>query len=901
MSLKLFERMVMKKIKTVIYSSAALAGVIIASAVASPAYSNSFTDTIKSFFKVDEEKAPEKIEVKKSPKPTPVSTEQKSESPRPVEVEAVSQSSLYAEEQIVQKLVEEPNNVNYHFELGQLKLLKGDVDGAKSTFTQLSMMSGGSKLGLIGLVLIDLFLGETNQAYQKISQSGMSSDPEVLVLSSWCMFLGGTANAAEGILNNASKVTDSRVALGILATFYAVSGNYDLAQTTLVNISKMGFLPLHALLAKYLIASKFGQNEDAVADTFSEFRNKFQLTEPVSRMILGYGLMLELNYPAAFKQYQEVEEGDNLVLRASAKRISSRINNIADALLVQYHRSLMTLALKQKSREQVKRLLNVSPRAVLVLLAKIEDNPQPILSQGTLDEFVLVNFGANWYREKLLSLMKDNSYVEEILNTVLAKKEIDFSIWKPWNYFHRIALQENKKYTDEELDQLINEIANLFPTPFRAYAKLELYLVLFSNGLILRGDVDKVQEYYGSFESFENFLFSKITREQLEQFPDYSKVVIDARIKKKLPQIVRGVKAAREFKAFDNNQSKAMAIMEQIRNNPKLSNDEARGLIAELKDGSCIKIAIEYYLSRRYNLNDSSTKFQEYLTCTSQLESNEKSVDRSGAIVAEALYVSGEYEALVKFYRENEAWLATSSGYSAVHYIDALGRLRGFEEAKLEAKRVCAIIEADFCIKINSDVMPELERRRNQLGVTKANELLTKAKDAIDKKQYSNAYSLLVEARKQNPMNPYVYMYFESLYRIDPKFDFLTQYTELVTAFLTNSSLDSVNRSLILERIFKPCEDVNLPCETLISVVRDGRFKDVPDEVIKPAFAAQLIRAGELEVAKKVVDEMTQSENLMLQRKGLKLKTTLTEIFKRVRDSSSFDKKILQEIEKTSV
>ncbi len=898
----------MKKIKMITYSTAAIAAVTALAINSTPVYSNSFTNSIKSFFKVDEKESDAKGEQAKQQAPSqsapvnaPVAQESEREEAPASPVTRASEANILGEEQIAKKLVEEPNNVNYHFELGQLKLLKGDVDGARTTFSQLSQIADGSKLSLIGSVLVDLFLGETNEAYKKMSQSSLSSDPEILTLSSWCMFLGGSARAAETIIANASKVTNSRVALGTLATYYAATGNYDLAQTTLATLSQSGFIPAQGLVAKFLINSRFGENKDAFSDTFSELRNKFQLPEPVVRLIIANGYMLELNYPKAADQYREIGPGASATLAAGAKRVLARIENTVDPLLLNYHRSLTALAIKRKSTELMSRSLSASPRAVLKLIASIEERSEEALVESEFERFVVRGLGAKWYREKIVSLVSESDYSTAISKKLIAKESVDKSIWRPWDYFSKIQLEEDKKFSDEEIFKIIDDISGSMPSEMRGYIKLELLLDLYLRSLISKGDISKANEYYQSTDAFKKFLFSKVSKEELQKYLPFTQEDFELRLKKKIGKIARIISDSKQFSSYLSSQRDSVAVMDQLRQNPSLTDEQAKKMVGELSEGNCAKAAIDYYLSKRFKGKDTSIKYQGYLTCIANESNDAKLVDRSAGIFVETLFNAQEYQPLIKFYRENESWISRSNGYASVHYIDALGRSSGVDEARAEAKRVCANIEAEFCMKINSEIMPELEKRRLLVGISKASELINQAQAAISKKQYASAFSLLVEARKQDPLNPFIYMHFESLYRIDAKFDFLTQYTELITSYLTSPNLDGGKKTQLMERIFKPCEDVNLPCETLVTVVRDGRFNDVAEEVLKPAFAAQLIRSGELEEAKKVVDEMTQSENIMLQRKGLKLKTTLTEIIKRVRDSSSFDKKILQDIEKTSV
>lgn len=890
----------MKKIKMITYSCIILVGLVLIGTVSTPAYSNSFTDSIKNFFKVDKESRQEKTYKKQVPRDN-IPSEKMSETVSLAPIETVTQTPLLGEEQITQKLVEEPNNVNYQFELGQLKILKGDIDGARNIFSQLSMMGDGAKLGLIGTVLVDLFLGQNSEAYKKMSQSSLSSDPEILVLSSWSMFLGGATDAADNILNNASKITNSRVVLGTLATFYAVTGSYDLAEAILTSLAQTGFLPAQALKAKFLINSKFGENKDAISTSFSELRNKYQLSEPVARMILGSGLMLELNYPKAAEQYEKVEEGALPALKSSAKRMSARIDDINDPLFVNYHQALLGLALKTKNVEFVKRILNVSPRAFLVLLTYLEDNPGSNLNSGNLDEFVFRHFGPKWFREKILSSLSDNSYIDKINSKFANGEKLGEFVWALWDYIIRVPFEEGKRYTDEDLEKFIDSIAELVPASLRPYTKFELYLTFYPSGLLLRGDFDKAQKYYSDPESFRNFFFSKVSKADFDKTPGMTQEHFERRIVKRLSQIAISIKGDKEFSKILSARKSASDLMELIRNNPEFTAEQARAKLKEINEDSCVKTAIEYYLSHKFNQKEASTYYKEYLNCISKMDRDEKSIDISAGIFIETLFNAKEYEALIKFYNENDSWLSIVNGYSAIHYIEALALVNGARVALTEAKQVCAKVEAEFCVKINTEILPEIERRHRSQGMIKASELVTKAGSALEKKHYEQAKSLLLEAKTHDPLNPFIYMYFEAIYRIDNKFDFLTQYTELISAYLTEVNIEPARKIQLQKRIFEPCESLSFPCETLVTVIRDGRLNDTPSEVLKPAYAAQLIRLGELEAAGKIVDEMTKSDNLMLQRKGLQLKASLTEILRRVKNSSSFDKKILQDIEKTAV
>lgn len=904
--IKIYERMDMKKIKMITYSSVIATGIVGIAALSTPAYSTSITDSIKSFFKVDESPtADKKSPTPKAPVQKPAEPARKTSAEEatklPVSSAPVVSAGVMGEEAVMQKLVEEPNNVNYLFELGQLKILKGDIAGATNTFNQLAPLQGGGKYSLIGLSLIDLFLGQTNEAYKRVAQSSLNSDPEVQVISGWCMLLGGNSSALDQIIQNAAKTNASRASLGTMAIFYAITGNYDLANVAIESLSQNGFLPSGSLIAKFLLRSKFGADADAASATISELRNKFQLSEEVARTIVAAGALLELNYSLAKKQYEEIAGSGNTALAENAKRMINRFKDVTDPLMLSYHRSLTGLAVSRKDQELLRKVWSASPRATLRLISSLENNKTSTLDLGIFSQVSVQFFGADWYQKKYLSLIEDETLIRELSDYYIAHPEADRSLWRPWDYVSLIPIQEGKKLTQEEFDKLVEEVSQVYPENMRDAVKFEFYIELYSLFLIRAGDIQKVQDIYQSPESFQKFLFTKLSETGLKQSPTFAQANFDRRVEKKISKVSRNLKNQSQFDKFMGSQKNASSVMEDFRRDAGLTIQIAKGQVDKISETGCMKPALEYYISKRFSEKDTSTRYQAYLTCVGQLTPELKDIDRSAGVFIETLYNNKEYSIITKFFRENESWITRSNPYSAVHYIDSLGRTEGMSVVTSEAKRICAIVSADFCVKINTEVMPELEKRSRLTGISKANELLGKAQAAIAKKNYEAAKPLLLEARAANPLNPFIYMYFESIYRADNKFDFLAQYTELVTTYLTTPNIDPALKPQLQERIFKPCEDVNLPCETLVTVVRDGRFDDVPAEVLKAAFAAQLIRLGELEAAKKIIEEMTQSENVTLQRKGLKLKTTLTEIFKRVQNSSSFDKKILQEIEKTSI
>lgn len=874
-------------------------------AIANPheARSNSFVDSVKSFFSNEssENTGSEAIPVKKeveAQEKAQVSAESISneKSQETNSVAGTTQASgkkgvLRSESDILTLLSDEPGNAELLYELGQMKLLQGDFASAKNFFNSIKA-SGDVGLAHLGLSLAELTLGDLKGAYSTIVNASSPQDPLIVFAKSYYDFLLGQKQAGERLIQNAGKIKNPRLTSGILASYHALLGNYALANVMLSKLEDTGFLYAQALVAKVL------SNPDQVEKLISEYRNKYQLSASVTNLIVANAQLLSFDYKSARKSFMAANEGASAQVKDAIKSRIEQLNNINDELFLNLHKMILATALKQKNKELIQR--NLLGKGEALIRQVLDRNKLNSDGTSSMDIFEPANgdlIDIEAFNDFLINTITSNYFF------LRAKEGNDFEEKRfSSKYTHRLLslylFSPQKPLGEDKVLSIMKKVVAAQEQMEQPYTALEATFSFYLKYLQTKKDFESISKIYEGKSSVTNFIdkfydtsnFSKI--ENPSFFQDYFDTSLseirgiiseDVGKRKKMQAQIEGVKL---FNSFKEEQS--------------LTFEQGQSRLREAPDAGCLKDSISYYLAKRFK-KETSNIYQRYLGCLKGISGDDQFMEQSVGVFVETLFSHEEYGAIVKFFETNEALILRASPFSFVHYVDSLGRSGDVAQAKKEAARLCPKVPAEICTRVNFESIPHLEVLHRAKGVSEAAKILNQVGTLMEKKNVAEAKRLLLQAKELDPINPFIYMYYEAIYRLEKGFDFLGEYTNLVSHYLTATNIEPELKNRIIDRIFRPCEDINLPCEILVTVIDDGHFKDVPQEIVQPAYAAQLIRNGLLERAGVIINEMTKSSNLTLQRKGIKLKASLTEILKHVEQQGSFDKNMIQESQPTAV
>lgn len=808
---------------------------------------------------------------------------------------------ILGEADVLRLISEDPSNPSHLFELGQLKLLDGNIEDAESNFDKIMSQTNDSTLLIIGKTLTQLFLGNIDQAYASIVSASTSSDPNVLVVKSWCEFLLGQQEAGKRLIQNATKVPNSRISNSFLASYYALVGDYDLARITVDKVGRTGFLPAQALVAKYLYTSKLQSNSETVKAALSELRNKHQLAKDAAHFILANSLMLTFNYELARENYEAAAESSSQRMAAAAQAKVAQIDNLSNSLFLELHKNLIADAAKRKNTKAFIDLIVNHKEASLRLLTRNSDmiTKNDVFSNALANASLMEGFDYARMNNFLIDLAKNNRFLKQEFKSSDSKvlSELDRMTSEIMSYY---IAPVDSPISEGELKQNMKSIINAHPSEIRLSVGVNLFFDYYCQSKI--SDAKSFSELVKRFKTSEQILAfmeefvdvklqtEKLKQERLQRF-----------LERNLAKLNRQLEKSLALTTSEDSQKKLAQTYEGFKANNGLNYDQAIKELGAVGSNNCFTLAIEYYLTQRFKKANTSQKLSEYLKCVSKISPDLRDLEQSIGIFIELLYLNEQYTQLISFYRDYEEWILRVSPFSSVHYIDSLGRTGKVEEAKLKAREVCAKVPSEICSKISLEIIPIHERLEKFAGTQRADKLLAKVGELIEKKNYNQAKALLLEAKANDPLNPFIYMFFETIYRADSSFDFLGQYTTLLSTFLSTPNLESDLRTKLIDRIFDPCESPSFPCEVLVNAIEDNRFKDLPKEKTLPAYAAQLIRIGKLEEAAVIIDEMTKSSNPNLQRKGIVLKASLTDILRQVQESGAFEQKMIEVPTSTSV
>lgn len=876
------------------------------------AHSNSFIESVKGFFSAkgpDTEQTTERQQA--VDKSVSSREEQQSRQIPDTKDSGSTQSSIPSgvgekrakmldEVDVLRMISEDPSNPNHLFELAQLKMLDGNIADAESTFDRMMSLTDDSTLTILGKSLIQLFFGNIDQTYATIVKASNASDSNVLVVRYWCEFLLGQKDAAKLLVQNALKVPESRVSNSILASYYALIGEYDLARIAIDKVAQSGFLPAQALMAKYLYTARLKSNSDTIKDALSELRNKHQLAKEAAHLILANALMLTLNYELARENYQAASKSSSQQIAAAAQGHINRLNDPGNMLYRELHKLLLVNAVNKKEIKKFNELIINNKEASLRLMRinpdfsdKDKEFGEALLEVSRMDDFDDARMNAF-----LVELVSNNRFLKKAeegndQKQLILLSQITADVLSFYN------LKIGKIIKEEELREVMSSVVNTHPEQVRLALAVDLFFDFYCRNLL--NDPQATRDINNNFKTLDDVRKFVMGFADVKFQEDPTSAEVQESIRDSLIKIKRQIERQIAAENYLDEQKKVVRLYTDFKGNDGLDYDQALKELNAIGVSNCYVIVVQYYLLQRFGKENLSQKFAEYQKCLNNVSPDRRRLEQSISAISELLYLNKNYSTLISLYLDNEQLILQVAPFASVHFIDSLGKTTSAEAAKSKAREICDKLPSEICSKIHLEVIPEIERFERSVGVQKAAKLLVQVGDLIEKKNFKQAKPLLLEAKQSDPLNPFIYMFFEAVYRADNSFDFLTHYTTLLSTFLSTPNVDSELRVKLIDRIFNPCESPTFPCDVLVGAIEDNRFKDVPQETMLPAYAAQLIRTGRLEKAGAVIDEMVKSSNLNLQRKGLVLKAGLVEILKQVRESGAFDRNMIKVPTSTSV